>query len=133
MQKIKFISKSLCFLFLGAVFYMHICSAICGLGAFSCCGEKNDYKKELCNDDHKSDGKDHGCQSSHFSFFKTASQFASEKLADVQVKFTVFTGPITTLFLNNPIETKWSSFAYNGFHPPPPGSDIRVFIQSFQI
>ncbi len=133
MQKIQLISKSMGFLFLGAVFYMHLCSAICGLGTFSCCGDKDDCKNELCNNDHKSEGQDHGCQSSHFSFFKAAGQFSSEKIAEAQIAFTVFIGPIAPFFLINPIETSRSNFAYNGFHPPPLNSDIRIFIQSFQI
>ncbi len=133
MQKIKFISQSMSLLFLGALFYMHMCSAMCGIGNFSCCGDKDDCKKEICKNEKKSGDQDHDCQSLHFSFFKTAGQFSSEKIAETQIAFTVFAGPAAPFFLINPIETSRSNFAYNGFHPPPPGSDIRIFIQSFQI
>ncbi|MEP6795715.1 MAG: hypothetical protein ABJB16_15405 [Saprospiraceae bacterium] len=134
MQKLNIISKSISVLLLVVMLYMHVCSAWCAAGCNSCeAAGDNHCKKACCTNGKNSESKDHDCQSLHFSFFKAAGQFSSEKIAEAQIAFTVFTGSIAPFFLINPIESSRSNFAYNGFHPPPPGSDIRIFIQSFQI
>ena len=122
-------------LLLVVILYMHVCSALCATTSHSCCRkEGNDNcKNESCEDDNDADHKDSGCQNRHFAFFNTTGQFVQAK-ADISFKLTqslvVIVAP---LFIFEPTATSKIKFAYNGFHPPPPKADIRIFISSFQI
>ena len=129
------ISTSIVYLLLTVMLYMHLCSALCATGAGGCCdkADNDNFKKSCCSDDNKSDEKDHDCQALHLSFFNTTGQFQSEK-SDSAVKvfpnlIAVFT-PLLNILL---VSQNEDVFAYNGFHPPPPKANIRIFIQCFQI
>ena len=114
---------------------MHLCSALCATGVGGCCGkEDNDNcKKSCCSDEKKSDEKDHDCQALHLSFFNTTGQFQSEKSVDGVKVFPSLVAVFNPLLNILPVSQNKYAFAYNGFHPPPPKADIRIFIQSFQI
>lgn len=135
MEKNGIIRKSIGYLLLAVVFYMHVCSALCATGAHGCCGkEDNDHdKKECCKHENKSNGKEHDCQDMHLSFFYTTGQFSQIK-ADVSFKqIQSLVAVVPPLFIVAPATTSKSIFACSGFHPPPPKAGIRIFIQSFQI
>ena len=116
---------------------MHLCSALCAIGSDGLCGkEDNDNdncKKACCTNEKDADGKKHDCQDMHFAFFNTTGQFAQAK-ADISFKpFQSLVAVVTPLFIIQPVADNKNLFGYNGFHPPPPKADIRIFIQSFQI
>ena len=135
MKSNSIIPKSIAYLLLTVTLYMHLCSALCATGAGGCCGKEDDDhdKKSCCSHEKKSDSKDHDCQNMHFAFFNTTGQFAQAK-ADISFKtFQSLIAVVTTLFFIQSITENKNLFGYNGFHPPPPKADIRIFIQSFQI
>ena len=137
MKKNSIITKSIGYLLLAVVLYMHVCSALCATSAHGCCGKDdkdNDHgKKECCKHEKESDEKEHDCQDMHLSFFSTTGQFAQAK-ADISFKpFQSLIAVVTPLFIIQPTATSKNVFAYCGFHPPPPKADIRIFISSFQI
>ena len=129
------IRKSIAHLVLVVIFYMHVCSALCATSSHGCCGKEDDdkCKKDYCESESNSDHKDNGCQDMHFAFFNTTGQFAQAK-ADISFKpFQQLVAVITPLFNITPVGENKNIFVYNGFHPPPPKADIRIFISSFQI
>jgi len=138
-MKIKnHIAKSIAYLLLIVTMYQHLCSAMCAIGSSGCCGrEDNDddhCKKSCCETTNDKDGKKHDCQDMHLSFFNTTGQFASAKTVDAIKVFHTFIAVITPLYYNVlPVSQNTNILVYNGFHPPPPKADIRVFIQSFLI
>jgi hypothetical protein len=128
-------SKSICYFFIAAVLYMHLCSAICAVGIGGCCGKEDvgSCHKSCCSHKEKSPAKDHHCQDLHFAFFNATGQFSQAK-ADISFNgFQNLAAVITPLFFVQPIPETKILFAFNGFHPPPPKDDIRIFILSFQI
>lgn len=116
---------------------MHLCSALCATGSGGCCDKEDDGNcpedKSYCSHEEKSNDNDHDCQALHFSFFGTTGQFPSEKSVDVIKVFPSVVAVITPLLNLLPVSQNKIAVAYNGFHPPPPKADIRIFIQSFQI
>ncbi len=116
--------------------YMHICSAFCATGVDFCCSEGdegNNCEKSCSAQEEKSANPKPDCQDLHFSFFNATGQYAFAKSIDtVKVFFTIV--QIVTPILNIlPVSHREDIFAFNGFHPPPPKSDIRIFINSFLI
>ena len=135
--KNRIITKSIGYLLLAVMFYMHVCSALCATSTHGCCGKDdkdNDQdKKECCKHEKESDGKENDCQVMHLSFFNTTGQFAQVK-ADISLKpFQNLIAVVTPLFIIQPTVTSKNKFAYSGFHLPPPKAGTRIFIQSFQI
>ena len=135
MEKSNIIRKSIGYLLLAVMFYMHVCSALCATSVHGCCGqEDNDNdKRECCKHEKDSDGKEKDCQDMHLSFFNTTGQFALVKVDNLLKPFQSLVAAITPLFIVVPTTTIKNVFAYNGFHPPPPKANIRIFISSFQI
>ena len=129
------ISKSIAHLVLVVIFYMHVCSALCATSSHGCCEkEDNDNdKKECCKHEKESDGETKDCQDMHFAFFNTTGQFSLAKF-DISLKsFQSLVAVTTPILLIAPVSECKNIFVYNGFHPPPPKADIRIFISSFQI
>lgn len=116
---------------------MHLCSALCAAGSGDCCGKEdndNDHcEKACCNDEKGKDEKKPDCQDLHFSFFKTTGQFQSDKTVEAIKLFPSFIALIPPVLIFQLVSQNKDVFAYNGFHPPPPKADIRIFIQSFLI
>ena len=136
-MKNNILIKSISYLLLVSIVYMYICSALCATGTHGCCGkEDNDNdncKKKCCKKENKSESKDNDCQTTHFAFFNATGQFSQVK-TDVSFKsFQPLAAIISTLFIIKTVPSNTNIFAYNGFHPPPPKADTRIFIQSFQI
>ena len=127
------ISKIIAHMVLVVIFYMHVCSALCATSSHGCCGKEDNDKKECCKHEKKSDGETKDCQEMHFAFFNTTGQFSLAK-SDISLKsFQSLVAVITPILLIAPVSECRNIFVYNGFHPPPPKADIRIFISSFQI
>lgn len=132
-----YILKPVALLLLKVTVYMHVCSFVCASGAGSCCskmkGEKTSFKKECCKHKKSSENKKGGCQDIHLSFFNTSGQFAQDNTFDVIKSFAPSVALVfQSLNIFSVLQDK-AAFAENGFHPPPPKPDIRIFIQSFII
>lgn len=133
MNRNSIISKSVSHLLLAVMFYMHACSTLCATTSHGCCGKEVEDDDKCCQNEKNSDNKDNGCQNMHFAFFNTTGQFAQAK-ADISFKPTQsLVAVVIPLFIIEPTVISKTNCAYNGFHPPPPKADIRIFIQSFQI
>ncbi len=137
MRKNSIITKSIDYLLLVVMLYMHVCSALCATSSHGCCGnednDNNHCKKECCKHEKKSDGKKHDCQDMHLSFFNTTGQFSQVK-ADISFNpIHPLVAVVTPIFIIQLTVTSKHIFVYSGFHPPPPKADIRIFISSFQI
>lgn len=138
MNRIGYLSKSISCLLMAVIFYMHFCSSLCATGAGSCCGKEDNEsdhckKKSCCSDKNKSEGKSQDCQGFHLSFFNTTGQFASDKSPDAIKGFQSLVAVVIHAFNILPVTQTKSFIVDNGFHPPPPKTDIRIFIQSFLI
>ena len=137
MKKNSIITKSIGYLLLAVVFYMHVCSTLCATSVHGCCekdDQDNDHgKKECCKHETESDNKGKDCQDVHLSFFNTTGQFSQAK-TDISFKpFQILVAVVTHLFIVVPTAASKINFAYTCFHPPPLKEDIRTFISSFQI
>ncbi len=131
------LSKSLSFLIIGIVLYMHLCSALCALGTSVCCNTEDDDKdhphKSCCDHKTNEESKDEGCQDMHFAFFGATGQYTQDK-ADFSIKsFSSVVAAIVPLYILQPIGSDKTLFDYNSFHQPPSRADIRLFIHSFLI
>lgn len=117
--------------------YMYVCSGLCAAGSsVGCCGEKTEdttSHKDCCdhNQNDKTDHQDNDCYTLHSSFFSATGQFASGQTPDGKIIQSVVA--ILPAAVTMPIEQVQKVFAYTGFHAPPPKTDIRLVIQSFQI
>ncbi|MEO5569497.1 MAG: hypothetical protein ABIT08_08695 [Bacteroidia bacterium] len=132
MKKNSIILKSVSYLILVVLLYMHVCSALCATTGNGLCGKK-DKGRSCCHHEKKSNSKERDCQDMHFAFFNTTGQF-SQVQADISFKaFQSLVAVITPLFIFKPDSEIKMLFVYNRFHPPPPKADIRIFISSFQI
>jgi hypothetical protein len=129
------ILKSISFLFLGLVFYMHVCSAWCAMSSGGGCSkqEKTSCHKTCCTHHQKSNNSTGDCQDFHLSFFNAAGQFASEKSVLADKSFPVVIPEIPNLIISIPVPAEENLSAFNNYHPPQPIEDIRVFMRSFQI
>ncbi len=123
------------YLLMVVMFYNFFCSALCAVSADGCCGkEEKEHHDKCCNSHEKdSDEKKGDCQDMHLAFFKTLGQFGSGQTVDATKVFHTFIALVTPLYYVLPVSQNKNVLAYNGFHPPPPKADIRIFIQSFQI
>lgn len=128
------ISKSIGYFLLVIMFYQFSCSALCAMSTNGCCSkEEREHHDKCCkSDENKSDDKSGDCQGMHFAFFKALGQFSSGKVADSPKTFFSFIAINHNEFLSRLVLSENHSIVYSGFKPPPK-TDIRVFIQSFQI
>ncbi len=130
------ILTSICYLLIGVIGYMHVCSAWCAVVAdSSCCSAMEKEGSDLsCCSHHKDANKEEkSCQDFHLAFFKAAGQFSSEKNVDVVKVFPLILAEYPNLTISKLMDMSENLFASNNYHPPPPIADIRTFIQSFQI
>ena len=133
MQKNNFITKSVACLILVVVFYMHFCSALCAVSTHGCCGKEDSDNDNCCQQEKSSDNSDKDCQNMHFAFFNTTGQFSQSKV-DISLKpFESLVALVTSIFNITPVSESKNIFLSNGFRPPPPKVEIRIFISSFQI
>ena len=133
MPKNNFITKSVAYIILVVVFYMHVCSALCAVSTHGCCGKEDSDNDKCCQHEKSSDNNDKDCQSMHFAFFNTTGQFSQSK-ADISPKpFESLVALVTSIFNITPVSESKNIFLSNGFRPPPPKVEIRIFISSFQI
>lgn len=135
MHRNSVILRSIDYLLLLVLSYNYFCSAICSFSKDGCCGKETIALHYNCCGSHDNDSgesKD-DCQNNHLSFFKTLGQFGSGQNIDAPKVFETSIGALDPIFLLEPISTDNILFESNGFHPPPPEADIRIFIQSFQI
>lgn len=136
MNRKGYISRTIAPLLLIVTLYMYACSGLCAVGSSVCCGK--DAKsatstKACCDHKEKARHNEKDCYDLHSSFFSATGQFSPEKALN---SFTVFQNIVALLpSANNiyPVEQNQAAFAYNGFYSPPPRTDIRLLIQSFQI
>ena len=136
MGKISLILKSTCYLLIGVIVYMHVCSAWCALVPDrNCCSKsgKEGSEKTCCSHHKESNKKENGCQDFHLAFFKATGLFSSEKNVDVVKVFPLVLADYPNLIVQKHFENSENLFAFNNYHPPPPILDIRMFIRSFQI
>lgn len=137
MKKQNHIARSIASLLLVIIVSQHFCSAMCAFGSvgFFVKNESinNHCKKTCCNKTTNIDEKKHDSQDMHFAFFNTTGQFAPEKTLDAFKVWDNFVAGVSPKFYDIPVSQNKSVLAYNGFHPPPSKTDIRIFIQSFQI
>lgn len=135
MNRSSIISKSMGYLLLVVMTYNFFCSAFCAVSTDGCCGkeEKEHHDKSCCSNENDSDEKKNDCQDKHLAFFKTLGQFVSEKSIDATKVLHTIVAMVISVFNLPPVSENKSPLAFNGFHPPPPKGDIRIFIQSFQI
>jgi len=132
MIKNSIIPKSISFILLGVMLYMHLCSAFCATGYFFKKEFGNQVKRICCADKNNDNEKSSGCQDMHFSFFNTTGQFHYDKPLDITISFPVFIIDTTLLNIFSVSQRK-ICFTLNDFYPPPPEEDIRILIKSFQI
>ncbi len=115
--------------------YMHLCSAWCAIPSGACCtdGEEGSCSKLSGSDENGSDHNGRDCQSYHLSFFNAIGQFSSEKAVEVTKVFES-SWPVSLSFhISSQLDCNKNIVAHSGLHPPPPATDIRILIQSFQI
>ena len=136
MGKNRLILKTTSYLLIGVMVYMHICSAWCAIvPERSCCSKTGteSSQKSCCSHHKDSNKQEKGCQDFHLAFFKAAGQFSSENNVEVGPVFIVMPTSIFDGINIGPADSYQNLVAFNMYHPPPPISDIRMFIQSFQI
>lgn len=127
--------KSISYLILVVMLYMHVCSALCATGFGGCCDNNNKtgghITKSCCSHKEESNTKD--CQGFHLSFFNTTGQFTPDKCNfEIKPLQCLFVVPFVDFNILPVLQNK-VVFSYNVFHPPNFNSDIRITIQSFQI
>jgi hypothetical protein len=136
MGKDHLIVKSTSFLLIGVMAYMHICSALCAMASGgNCCikSDKEDIQKTCCSHDEGSKNKDKSCQDYHLSFFKISGQYSSEKSIEVPDIIPTIAAVPSADHGSRFVNAGQFHIAFNRHHPPLPITDIRIFIQSFQI
>jgi hypothetical protein len=136
MGRNSLILKSISYILIGIMVYMHVCSAWCFVAAGEgCCSKsgKESKEKSCCSKQKDSDHRENGCQDFHLAFFKATGQFSSEKNVEVVKVFPFILTEYPNLTIQKSIEKDENLIAFNNYHPPPPIGDIRMFIQSFQI
>lgn len=129
------ILKSICYLFMGVMVYMHVCSAWCAMTKEKngCKMAKEGSEKMCCSHHQDSNKKEKGCQDFHLAFFKAAGQFSSENNVEVDKVFPVMPAILFAAKDIRPVDTYQNPVVSTQYHPPPPIADIRMFIRSFQI
>ena len=136
MGRNSLILKSISYILIGVMVYMHVCSAWCAVvPSGGCCSKtgKDAIEKTCCAKQKDSNHRQSGCQDFHLAFFKATGQFSSEKNVDVVKVFPFILTEYPNLTIQKYIEKDENLVAFNNYHPPPPILDIRMFIQSFQI
>ena len=136
MGKNHLIVKATSYLLIGVLMYMHICSAWCNMvPGGGCCGKagKDGIEKTCCSHQKDSNHNKNDCQDFHLAFFKVSGQFSSENSIEVTNVFPVIAVILFAPAEIQPNDVYQNIVAYNSLHPPHAITDIRIFIQSFQI
>ena len=136
MGRNRLILRSISFLLIGIMVYMHVCSAWCAMvpaGGCCCNSGKKGIEKTCCSKQKDSNHKESGCQDFHLAFFNATGQFSNEKNVDVVIVFPFILTEYPNYIVPMIIERDEDLVAFNNYHPPPPILDIRMYIQSFQI
>ncbi len=128
----KYIASSL----LAVIVYAHVCSLWCA-GMSGCIqmdiSAKEHCGKTCCKNTQNQESSTDDCQEDHIAFFNATGKFFTEVNNALAKAFQVVTVvTVHHLFLDFSSAPQFI-VAYSGFHPPPPGNDIRISIQSFQI
>jgi hypothetical protein len=123
-----FLVKSISYLILVTICYMHFCSSACAIGAGSCHGQSKPGKESCCSHKDKLPAKD--CQKFHLSFF---NKFSSDnKTGEVKINLIPALEVVQAVNIYTQ-ENNSGIVPCSLFHPPPLRANIRVFIRSFQI
>ena len=135
MKRNNIVLKSISYLILVVMLYMHVCSALCATGFGGCCDNniktRGHITKSCCS--HKEEGNTKDCQGFHLSFFNTTGQFTPDQCnCEINALQCLFVVPFVDFNTLHVLQNK-VVFAYNIFHPPNLNPDIRIIIQSFQI
>ena len=116
--------------------YMHVCSAWCNMvPGGGCCRKsgKEGIEKTCCSHQKDSHNNKNDCQDFHLAFFKVSGQFSSDNSIEAINVMPVIAAVLFVSTEIHPLDVYQDIVAYNTHHPPHAITDIRIFIQSFQI